>query len=71
MRENGGGAIIVDGVDVRAAAAGRVLCDGFDTVPAGASADYIPALATVVERVRPDVLFVQSSHEIETVARVG
>ena len=42
---------------------------GFDAVQAGASPDYIPALATVVERVRPDVLFVQSSHEIETVAR--
>ena len=38
-------------------------------VPAGASPTYVPALAEVVERECPDLLFVQSSHEIETVAR--
>lgn len=61
--------IVVHGVDMRPDAVGRFLCDGFSLVPAGASPGYIPALATVVEKVRPDLLFVQSSHEIETVAR--
>jgi carbamoyl-phosphate synthase large subunit len=69
LRANGEREIFIHGVDVREDAIGRFLCDGFETVPAGASADYIPALAAVVEHVRPDVLFVQSSHEIETVAR--
>ena len=54
---------------MRPDAVGRFMCDGFSLVPAGASPEYIPALAAVVERERPDLLFVQSSHEIETVAR--
>jgi carbamoyl-phosphate synthase large subunit len=69
LRANGERDIFIHGVDVREDAVGRFMCDGFETVPAGAAAEYIPALATVVGHVRPDVLFVQSSHEIETVAR--
>ena len=69
LKANGEREIAIHGVDMRADAIGRFLCDGFDLVPAGASPDYIPALAAVVERVRPDLLFVQSSHEIEIVAR--
>jgi len=69
LKANGERDIVIHGVDVRPDAVGRFLCDGFDLVPAGASPGYIRALAAVVERVRPDVLFVQSSHEIETVAR--
>jgi carbamoyl-phosphate synthase large subunit len=69
LKANGEREIHIHGVDMRPDAVGRFLCDGFSLVPAGASPDYIPALAQVVERARPDVLFVQSSHEIETVAR--
>ena len=69
LKANGEREIVVHGVDMRPDAVGRFLCDGFSLVPAGASPGYIPALATVVEKVRPDLLFVQSSHEIETAAR--
>jgi carbamoyl-phosphate synthase large subunit len=69
LKANGEREITIHGVDVRPDAIGRFLCDGFDLVPAGASPGYIPALAAVVEKVRPNLLFVQSSHEIETVAR--
>jgi carbamoyl-phosphate synthase large subunit len=68
LKANGERHVEIHGVDMRMDAVGRFLCDGFDLVPAGASPGYIPALATIVEKVRPDVLFVQSSHEIETVA---
>ncbi len=68
LKTNGEREISIHGVDMRPDAIGRFLCDGFSLVPAGASPDYVPALAAVVERVRPDLLFVQSSHEIETVA---
>jgi carbamoyl-phosphate synthase large subunit len=69
LKANGEREILVHSVDTRPDAVGRFLCDGFDLVPAGSSPDYVPALARVVEAVRPDLLFVQSSHEIETVAR--
>ena len=69
LKANGEREIVIHGVDMRPDAVGRFLCDGFSLVPAGASPEYIPALADVVERERPDLLFVQSSHEIETVAR--
>ena len=69
LRANGEREIFVHGVDVRPEAVGRFLCDGFSLVPAGASPEYAPALAALVERERPDVLFVQSSSEVGAVAR--
>ena len=69
LKANGEREISIHGVDMRPDAVGRFLCDAFYLVPAGASPGYIPALAAVVEKVRPDLLFVQSSHEIETAAR--
>ncbi len=69
LKANGEREIHIHGVDMRPDAVGRFLCDGFSLVPAGDSPDYITRLAAVVERERPDLLFVQSSHEIETVAR--
>jgi carbamoyl-phosphate synthase large subunit len=69
LKANGEREIRIHGVDMRPDAVGRFLCDGFDLVPPGAAPDYIAALAAVVERVRPELLFVQSSHEIETIAR--
>ena len=69
LKANGERELRIVGVDMRADAVGRFLCDGFETVPPGASDDYLPALAAVVERERPDVLFVQSSAEVGPVAR--
>lgn len=69
LKANGEREIVIHGVDMRPDAVGRFLCDGFSLVPPGASADYVEALADVVAREHPDLLFVQSSHEIETVAR--
>jgi carbamoyl-phosphate synthase large subunit len=68
LKANGERDLTIFGVDARADAIGRFLCDGFETVPAGASPDYIPALLRIVERERPDILFVQSSHEVAPVA---
>ncbi|HEY5387415.1 MAG TPA: ATP-grasp domain-containing protein [Thermoleophilia bacterium] len=69
LKANGEREIHIVGVDTRADAAGRFLCDDFATVPPGASDDYVPALAAVVARERPDVLVVQSSAEVGPVAR--
>ena len=69
LKANGEREIVIHGVDMRPDAVGRFMCDGFSLVPAGASPEYIPALTEVVAREHPDILFVQSSHEIETVAR--
>ncbi len=69
LKTNGEREITIHGVDVRPNPVGRFLCEGFTQVPAGGSPDYIPALAAVVEKARPDVLFVESSFEIETIAR--
>ena len=68
LKANGERDIVIHGVDMRPDAVGRFMCDGFSLVPAGSSSEFIPQLAAVVEKVRPDLLFVQSSHEIETVA---
>lgn len=69
LKANGERQIVIHGVDMRPDAVGRFMCDGFSIVPPGNSPDYIAGLAEVVEREQPDLLFVQSSHEIETVAR--
>ena len=69
LKANGEREVRLVGVDVRADAVGRFLCDAFATVPPGTSDEYAPALAAVVERERPDVLFVQSSDEVGAVAR--
>lgn len=69
FKTNGERDIAIVGTDARADAVGRFLCDGFATVPPGSSEEYVGALAAVVERERPDVLFVQSSAEVGPVSR--
>jgi carbamoyl-phosphate synthase large subunit len=69
LKANGEREIEIYGVDVRADAIGRFLCDGFETVPVGASRDYIPKMVEIVTREKPDVLFVQSSAEVGYIAR--
>ncbi len=69
FKANGEREIEIFGVDARPDAIGRFLCDGFETVPPGASPEYIPAMLRIVARERPDVLFVQSSYEVGHIAR--
>ncbi len=69
LKANGEREIAIHGVDMRPDAIGRFLCDGFSLVPSGAAPEYVPALLDVVGRERPDVLLVQSSGEVEAVAR--
>ncbi len=69
LKTNGEREIAIVGTDARADAAGRFLCDDFAVVPPGSSDEYVEALADVVGRERPDVLFVQSSAEVGPVAR--
>ncbi len=69
LKANGEREIAIHGVDMRPDAIGRFLCDGFSLVPSGTAPDYVPALLEVVGRERPDVLLVQSSGEVEAVAR--
>ncbi len=69
LKANGEREISIHGVDMRPDAVGRFLCDGFSLVPAGTSPEYVPALLGVIRREEPDVLLVQSSSEVEAVAR--
>jgi hypothetical protein len=56
LKANGKREISIHGVDVRADAVGRFLCDDFTTIPPGADDDYVPALAAVIARERPDLV---------------
>jgi carbamoyl-phosphate synthase large subunit len=69
LKANGEREIAIVGTDARHDTAGRFLCDDFAVVPPGSSDEYAEALAEVVERERPDVLFVQSSAEVGPIAR--
>jgi carbamoyl-phosphate synthase large subunit len=69
LKANGEREITIVGTDARADAAGRFLCDRFAMVPPGSSDEYAGALADVVGRERPEILFVQSSAEVGPVAR--
>jgi len=69
LKANGEREIVIHGVDMRQDAVGRFLCDGFGLVPSGGSPEYVPALLDVVRRERPEILLVQSSDEVEAVAR--
>lgn len=69
LKENGEREIAIHALDARANAIGRFLCDSFSTVPWGTAGDYIESLLTQIERLRPDVLFVQSSLEVGPVSR--
>ena len=69
LRANGEREIAIHGVDMRPDAVGRFLCDDFSLVPSGDSPEYVPVLHEIVGRKRPDVLLVQSSSEVEAVAR--
>jgi len=69
LKGNGEREMVIHGVDARADAVGRFLCDDFSVVPWGTDPEYIAALEDVVRRLRPEVLFVQSSLEVVPVAR--
>jgi len=69
LKTNGERDIVIHGVDARPDAIGRFLCDDFTVVPWGTDDAYIPALEDLVRRLRPDLLFVQSSLEVGPVSR--
>ena len=69
LKANGEREVVIHGVDMRPDAIGRFLCDGFGLVPSGRSPEFVPALLDVVRAERPDILLVQSSSEVEAVAR--
>lgn len=68
LKNNGEREIEIIGTDTRPEASGRFFADKLYTVPSGASPDFIPWLIELVERERPDVLFPQSSHEVQPIA---
>jgi len=61
--------ITIVGADMDDQAIGRFLADGFHVVPPADSPTYVEALAELVDRVRPDVLFSQSSVEVPVISR--
>jgi carbamoyl-phosphate synthase large subunit len=69
LKGNGEREVVIHGLDVRDEAIGRFLCDSFERVPPGASDEYPGALEAIVARELPDIVFVQSSFEVGTVAR--
>jgi carbamoyl-phosphate synthase large subunit len=69
LKANGERDLVIHGVDVRPDAVGRFFCDGFGLVPPGRAPEFAPALLDVVREERPDIVLVQSSSEVEAVAR--
>ena len=54
----------VIGADMDSQAIGRFLCDGFHVVPPASDLGYIDAMLDLVRKIRPDVLFSESSVEV-------
>jgi carbamoyl-phosphate synthase large subunit len=69
LKTNGERTLVIHGVDARPDAIGRFLCDDFSVVPWGTDDAYIPALEDLVRRLRPRLLFVQSSLEVGPISR--
>ncbi len=68
LKANGEREIVIHGLDMNDEAVGRFLCDSFERVPPGTSDEYPAALEAIVARELPDIVFVQSSFEVGTVA---
>ena len=60
--------IEIIGTDMSRDAIGRFLCHDFYRLPAASHPDYISELKSLVEKVRPDVLFCASSYEVPVIA---
>jgi carbamoyl-phosphate synthase large subunit len=56
--------IEIIGADMDDEAVGRFLADDFVRVPPATDSDYVPAMLGLVERLKPDVLFPESSVEV-------
>jgi len=61
--------IEIIGVDMDNQAIGRFLADGFFQVPPAGSPEYIPRMLELVEELRPDVVFPESSVEVPVLAK--
>ena len=60
--------ITIVGTDMDDEAVGRFLVDEFYQVPHGQSAEYIPAMLSIVEKEDPDILFPESTFEVQPLA---
>jgi hypothetical protein len=69
LRENGEQDVTLIGTDMRDQSAGRFLCDGFHTVPAGSDPGFAERLADIARSESVDVVFPQSSAEILAISR--
>jgi carbamoyl-phosphate synthase large subunit len=68
LKENGERDVRLVGVDMNERAIGRHLCDAFHLVPAGSDPGYPDALLELVEREGVDVVFPESSHDLQHLA---
>ena len=68
LKNNGEREVEIIGVDSDDQAVGRWLADSFHSVPFADSPDYIPSMLALVEELRPDVLFPESSLEVGPIA---
>ena len=68
LKQNGERDVEIIGVDMDAQAIGRFLADDFHIVPPACDPNYIEELLSLVETLRPDVLFSQSSVEVPVLA---
>ena len=70
VKANGERDVRIIGVDDHPLAIGRFLCDGFHRVPFVRDEErYVEALVSIVRREAPDLIFVQSSAEVEVIAK--
>jgi carbamoyl-phosphate synthase large subunit len=68
LRENGERDVRLVGCDMSERAVGRLLCDAFATVPAGADPGFGGAVADVCAREGVEVVLPQSSHDLAGLA---
>jgi carbamoyl-phosphate synthase large subunit len=68
LRENGERDVRLVGVDMSERAIGRQICDAFHLVPPGSDPAFADTLLELVERERVDVVFPESSHDLQHLA---
>lgn len=69
LKHNGERNITIIGTDMDQEAIGAHLTDKFYQVPPGDSKDYIPSMLEIVEKEQPDLLFPQSTFEVQPLAQ--
>lgn len=69
LKNNGERNVHIIGTDMDTEAIGRFFTDDFYQVPPGKSDEYIPTMLDIVEKEKPDVLFPQSTYEVQPLAQ--